>query len=84
MKTLKVERFEEHTLILERGVDYEERELIPDEFTYGRLFGLSAETLTKIATEKGFDKWTWTGIEDYQDELNAPKRSIMVKFARSI
>lgn len=84
MKTLKVERFEEHTLILQRGVDYNDRELIPDRFSNNRLFHLPAETLTKIAREKGFDKWTWTGNEDYQDELDVPKRGIKVKFARFI
>lgn len=83
MKTLKTERFEEHTLVLERDVDYEERELIPDKFT-NKLFHLPADTLTKIAREKGFDKWTWTGHEDYQDELDVLKRGIKVKFARFI
>jgi len=84
MKTLKIERFEEHTLILERDVDYDERELIPDKFSNNQLFDLPADTLTKIAMEKGFDKWTWTGHDNYQDELDALKRGVKVKFARFI
>lgn len=86
MKTLNVERFEEHTLVLERSVDYEEQELVPDKWANNRLFHLPAATLTRIAKEKGFDKWTWTGSEGYQDvsASDVLNRGIKVKFAKFI
>jgi hypothetical protein len=83
MKTLKVERYEEHTLILEQGVDYEKKELMPDRFSGGKLFHLSADRLTEIAKDKGFDKWTFSGLEEAQRE-NEFKTGIIVRFAKFI
>ena len=67
MKTLEIERFEEHTVLLIQGVDFEEKDLQDDKLFPG-LYGLPADTLTALAKSSGFDKWSWTGhLEPYAD-----------------
>lgn len=83
MKTLKIERYEEHTLILEEGTDYDKDDLVPDGFANNKLFGLSADKLTQIAKDNGFDKWTWTGFAKEQED-NEHKAGVKVKFAKFI
>ena len=79
MKTLGIERFEEHTVLLIQGADFEEKDLEADKLFPG-LFGLPADKLTALAKSNGFDKWSWTGHLEPHDGGKA----ITVKFRKYI
>lgn len=64
MKTVKTERYEEITVILEEGVDYTKRDLVPDWAANNKLFHVSLDKLTRIAKKNGYDKWYWVGHAD--------------------
>ena len=80
MKPIKVEYIAEHTLILEAGIDYSKKDLVPELLTPS-LSSLPSEILTRIATGNRFDKWTWAGHEIAQPELKGA-HGIKVKFAK--
>lgn len=64
MKTIKVERYEEITVILEQGIDYERRDLTPDWTANNKLYHVNLNKLNKIAKENGYDRWYWVGHAD--------------------
>ncbi|TCX51910.1 MULTISPECIES: hypothetical protein [unclassified Dehalobacter] len=83
MKSLKMERYEEHTLLLEEGIDYHESDLVPDVLGT-TLRHLPSDKLTQIAKDKGFDKWTFSGWHNNSHEDKETQKGTVVKFAKFI
>jgi hypothetical protein len=77
MKTQKVERYEEHTVILEEEIDFFMEDLVNDVIAPS-LKGLPANKLTYLAESMGFDKWTWVGHYDPET------KTIKAKFAKDL
>ena len=59
----EAKRFEDTTVLLQRGVDYEDNDVEPDLLTAGRLSRIKSCTLTRIAQENGYGSWCWSGFE---------------------
>lgn len=82
MRNIDMERIEVPTIILERGVDYSPEELEPDVFSGGTLSHLPSKTLTRIALQHGFDRWSWAGHEERQEDGST--YGIRVNFTKRI
>ncbi len=78
METLNIKRYEEHTVVLIQGVDFEEKDLQPDRIFRGQL--IPADTLTTLAKRNGFDEWSWSG----NLETHADRKTVKVKFRKYI
>lgn len=63
MKITATKKYEEADVQLQRGVDYEEKELEPDRLMGGKMKALKSDTLTRIAKSCGFSGWSWTDWE---------------------
>lgn len=77
MKIGKIERIEEVTAILEKGVDYEEEQLMVDALApaqCNRILG--RHDLAAIAENLGYDGCPWSGRED--------NGAIVVKFRKRL
>lgn len=61
MKIENIEHFEEVTVILEQGVDYNAKDLVPNPLANNRLYHVNTDKLTRIAKSHGYDKWSWIG-----------------------
>lgn len=61
MKIINVARYEEVTVILEEGIDYEAADLVITPWSNGQLKEINSGKLTEIARENGYDKWSWAG-----------------------
>lgn len=74
--------FEESTILLEEGIDYNKSDLVVDAFTrVGRC--LSADHLTEIAKKNDFDSWSWTDTI-YPDEQGQYPAELKVKFRKGM
>lgn len=63
MKIAAIERYEEHSVILELDKDFTEKDLVSKPIV-DALKGLNSETLTKIANKNGYTNWCWQGAYD--------------------
>ncbi len=63
MKVAVIERYEEHSVILELGKDFSEEDLVSKSIV-DALKGLDSKTMTDIAIKNGYTKWCWQGAYD--------------------
>lgn len=77
MKTSKVARYEEHTVLLEEEIDFFMDDLVKDCIA-PKLKSLPANKLTYLAESMGFDNWSWVGHYD------PATKTIKAKFVKEL